>query len=207
MPIDLGALVDPAHTALITQECQQGVVGGKSSLPQLAEAAAKVGMVENIARLAQAARAAGVLVVHCIAMRRPDGRGANRNARLFTFAARSPVQLLPDTEATELLPEIGLAESDLVIPRVHGLSPFHGTELDWILRNEGIRTIVGVGVSLNVAITNLTFDAVNAAYQVVIPRDAVAGFPAEYVEAVFENTLGAVATLVTAAELLAVWGG
>ena len=51
--------------------------------------------------------------------------------------------------------------SDLVVPRLHGLSPFQGTELDSLLRNLGVRTIVGVGVSVNVAITNLAFDARN----------------------------------------------
>jgi nicotinamidase-related amidase len=103
------------------------------------------------------------------------------------------------------VPELEPAPSDLVLPRWHGLSPFQGTELDFLLRNLGVRTIVGVGVSVNVAIQNLAFDAVNASYQVVIPRDAVAGFPREYVEAVFAHTLGAVATLVESADLLAVW--
>jgi nicotinamidase-related amidase len=119
--------------------------------------------------------------------------------------ARSQNPLLPGSEAAEIVPEIPVAESDLIVPRLHGLSPFQGTELDFLLRNLGVRTIVGVGVSVNVAIQNLTFDAVNASYQVVIPRDAVAGFPAEYVEAVFKNTLGAIATLVTTDELLALW--
>ena len=40
MPVDLAALVDPAHTAVVTQELQGGVVGAESALPQLAEAAA-----------------------------------------------------------------------------------------------------------------------------------------------------------------------
>ena len=66
---------------------------------------------------------------------------------------------------------------------------------------------MGVGVSVNVAIQNLAFDAVNSGYQVVIPRDAVAGFPAEYVEAVFQHTLGSISTLVSTAELLEVWDG
>lgn len=39
----------------------------------------------------------------------------------------------------------------------------------------------------------------------VIPRDAVAGFPRGYVELVFAHTLGAVATLVTSEERLAAW--
>jgi nicotinamidase-related amidase len=78
--------------------------------------------------------------------------------------------------------------------------------MDFVLRNLGVTTIVGVGVSVNVAITNLTFDAVNAGYQMVIPRDAVAGFPAEYVEMVFQHTLGAVATLTDTETVAKTWG-
>ena len=36
MPLDLAKLVDPAHTALVTQECQRGVIGDLSQLPELA---------------------------------------------------------------------------------------------------------------------------------------------------------------------------
>ena len=119
--------------------------------------------------------------------------------------ARAEPKLLPGSEAAALVPEIGAAPEDLVLPRLHGLSPFQGTELDWILRNEGITTIVGVGVSVNVAIQNFAFDAVNASYQMVIPTDAVAGFPDAYVEMVFAHTLGAIATLTTSEALIASW--
>ena len=206
MALDLNELVAPAHTALVIQECQRGVVGDLSSLPDLATAA-QGGMLGNVAKLVEAARGAGAAVIHCTAERRPDGLGANANARLFQYMAKSKTPLHPGSAAAEIVPEIRVADTDLVLSRLHGLSPFQGTELDSILRNRGVRTLVGVGVSVNVAIQNLSFDAVNAAYQVVIPRDAVAGFPAEYVEAVFENTLGAVATLVTSSQLLAAWGG
>jgi nicotinamidase-related amidase len=116
--------------------------------------------------------------------------------------AKAEPKLLPARRATELVPEVKATGSDLVLPRLHGLSPFQGTELDAILRNLRVTTIVAVGVSVNVAIQNFAFDAVNASYQMVIPRDAVAGFPAEYVEAVFTHTLGAVATLCTTSDLL-----
>ncbi len=206
MALDLAELVVPAHTALVTQECQRAVMGDLSALPELA-AAAKGEVVTNIARLVEAARPAGVRVIHCTALRRADGLGANANARLFQYMARAESPLLPGSAAAELIPEIHVDESDLVLPRLHGLSPFQGTELDFVLRNAGVRTIVGVGVSVNVAVQNLAFDAVNASYQVVIPRDAVAGFPPEYVEAVFQHTLGAISTLVSTAQLLEVWGG
>jgi nicotinamidase-related amidase len=203
MAIDLKELVSPAHTALVTQECQRGVMGDLSALPELARCAAEI--VPNLGRLAGAARAAGVPVIHCTAERREDGRGANTNARIFAYMARAETVLLPGSPAAALIPELGPEASDLVLPRLHGLSPFQGTELDFILRNLGVTTIVGVGVSVNVAIQNLAFDAVNASYQVVIPRDAVAGFPAEYTEAVFQHTLGAVATLVASEDLLSLW--
>jgi hypothetical protein len=40
MPLDLQALLSPAHTALVTQECQEGVIGKGSALPGLAEGVA-----------------------------------------------------------------------------------------------------------------------------------------------------------------------
>jgi nicotinamidase-related amidase len=203
MPLDLRALVDPAHTALVTQEIQRGVMGDLSALPELAAEARPA--VPNMARLVRAARKAGLPVVHCTAERRADGLGANRNARIFLYMARAETKLLPGSPAAEVVPEVGVEPSDLVLARIHGLSPFQGTELDFVLRNLGVRTIVGVGVSVNVAIQNLAFDAVNSGYQVVIPRDAVAGFPRDYVEMVFAHTLGAVATLVTTEEIARVW--
>lgn len=203
MPLDLDALVHPDHTALITQECQRGVMGDLSALPELARAAAPA--IPVMARLVRAAREASVPVIHCTALRRPDGLGANRNARIFQYMARAEVKLHPGSPAAELVPEIEVEDRDLVLPRFHGLSPFQGTELDFILRNLGVTTLVGVGVSVNVAIQNLAFDAVNASYQVVIPTDAVAGFPASHVESVFAHTLGAVATLCRAEDLLRAW--
>jgi len=202
----LRELVDPAHTALVTQEIQQGVVGAGSALPELAAAVARVDLLGHVAKLLTAARAADVRIVHCTAERRADGFGANRNARLFRYVARSAPPLLQGSGAAALVPEIGARPDEPVLARLHGLSPFHGTELDFVLRNEGVTTLVGVGVSVNVAIQNLAFDAVNAGYQMVIPTDAVAGFPADYVEMVFAHTLGAIATLTTTEELVAVWG-
>jgi biuret amidohydrolase len=203
MPLDLASLLAPAHTALITQEIQRGVIGDLSALPELAKEGQRV--VPNIARLCAAARARGVRVIHCTAIRRGDGLGANRNARIFQYMAKAEPKLIPGSAAAEIVPEVAVAEGDLVLARIHGLSPFQGTELDFVLRNEGIRTIVGVGVSLNVAITNLAFDAVNSGYQVVLPTDAVAGTPREYAEQMLQHTLRNVTTLATTAGVLAAW--
>lgn len=200
---DLAELVAPGHTAVITQECQGAVVGAEAGLPALAEEARRRAL-PAIGTLLPVARAAGVNVVHCLVWRRPDGLGSNHNAKLFALGRRG-VSVTPGSAGAALLPEFGPEPSDLVLGRQHGLGPMGGTDLDAVLRNLGVRTIVAVGVSLNVAIPNLVMDAVNAAYDVVVPRDAVAGVPAEYGEAIIENTLSMIATLTTTEELLTAW--
>ena len=204
---DLAQLVEPGRTAVITSEVQGGVLGGPSTLPVLAEAAAEVGLVPNIVRLVRAARAAGVQVIHCTAYRRADAKGANRNARLFRGVQKQPEGLLPGTPLSEVLPELGPEPEDLVLTRTHGLDPMTGTDLDPVLRNLGVTTVIVSGVSLNVAITNLVFDAVNHAYDVVVPRDAVVGIPREYGEMVLEHTLAYLATVTTTDDLIGAWQG
>jgi nicotinamidase-related amidase len=206
MALDLDVLLDPARTAIVTSEVQNGVVGEPSALPALAEAAQRE-MVPNLARLLPVARAAGVQVVHCTAYRRADGRGASANARLFMGVRRSPVPLLPGTPAVEVVPELGPEPDDLVLTRTHGLSPMAGTDLDPVLRNLGVRTVVVTGVSVNVAVTNLVMDAVNRGYDVVLPRDAVCGIPQEYADAVIDQTLSLLATVVATDDLIARWRG
>ncbi|MEU9674659.1 MULTISPECIES: cysteine hydrolase [Streptomyces] len=193
----LTALLDPATTVLLTVECQQGVVGPDSALPELAAAARSSGALANIARLVAAAHESGVQVMHAVAESRPDGRGGNRNARLFHAAARLPVQQHTGSTAVRVAPPIEVADEDLVVRRLHGLSPLAGTDVDPLLRNLGCRTLVVTGVSANIAIPNAVFDAVNLGYTAVVPADAIAGVPAEYTPAMVRNTLALVATVTT----------
>ncbi|MHA3022838.1 isochorismatase family protein [Mycobacterium sp. BMJ-28] len=190
-------------TAVITQELQGAVVGPNAGLAVLAEEARRVAL-PNIARLLPAARAAGHHVVHCLVQRRPDGLGSNHNARLFAAGKRS-VDIAPGSAGATLLTEFGPEPTDLVLTRWHGVGPMGGTDLDAVLRNLGVTTVVAVGVSLNIAIPSLVMDAVNAGYRVVLPRDAVAGIPAEYGEAVIDNSLALLATVTTTAELIRDW--
>lgn len=202
MRVPFGDLIAPEHTAVVTQECQGAIVGPDAGLGALA-AEARREALPNIARLLPAARIAGVSVVHCVVQRRPDGRGANHNAKIFAVGAG--VDISPGSPGTQLMPELTTAATDLVLHRWHGIGPMGGTDLDSVLRNLGVTTIVAVGVSVNLAITNLVMDAVNAAYRVVIPRDAVAGIPADYATAVIDNTLSLLATVTTTDEVLAQW--
>jgi nicotinamidase-related amidase len=199
----LAELAAPEHTAIVTQECQGAVIGPNAGLAALAEEARRVAL-PNITRLLPAARAAGVRVVHCLVQRRPDGLGSNHNAKIFAIG-RGEVDIAPGTSGAAVLPELGPEPTDLVLSRWHGVGPMGGTDLDAVLRNLEVSTIVVVGVSLNIAIPNVVMDAVNAAYRVILPKDAVAGIPAEYGAAMIANTLSLLATITTTDDLLQLW--
>jgi nicotinamidase-related amidase len=205
MALDLAALLKPERCALLMMECQEGVIGGEGRFSALADAVARHGTVSQIARLLRAARAAGVPVFHLTTSRRADGRGAIANCVILA-AGKKAEPMVPGSRRHAVVAELAPMASDFLVDRQHGLTPFHGTELDQLLRNLGVQTVVATGVSVNVGLTGLTIEAVNCGYQVVIPRQAVAGTPDEYVEAVLANSLRLLATITSVEEVRSAWG-
>jgi nicotinamidase-related amidase len=214
VPVRLEDLLAPSPdaqrrpaVAVLTMELQRGVMGDLASFPDLARAAADKGVVEHTARLLQAARRVGVPVVHCTAEFREDRAGTVVNSPLHSATLRRPDHMVSGTPATEVVPELEAAPSDLWSWRTHGVSPFTGTSLDTLLRNLGVRVVVATGVSVNVAITGLCIEAVGLGYQVVLPRDAVAGVPAAYADAVIDNSLALLGLVTTVDEVIAALPG
>jgi nicotinamidase-related amidase len=206
VPVDLKALLEPSRAALLMMECQEGIVGERAALGALGNAVRRHGTIGHVARVLHAARTAKSPVFHCTMGRREDGGGAVVNCRLLAATKKSPGPgLLPGSPQWAPVKELAPVATDYVLTRFHGISPFHGTELDQLLRNLGIRTVVATGVSVNVGVLAMTIEAVNAGYQVVIPREAVAGTPDEYVGAVLDNTLRLLATIAPVDDVLAAW--
>ncbi|MGB7050488.1 MAG: cysteine hydrolase [Acidimicrobiales bacterium] len=205
MPVDLTQLAAPERCAVLTMEVQRGVIGDLSSFPELAAAAEAAGVVPATGRLLDSARSAGARIVHCTAEFRADRAGTAVNCRLVAAALRNPGHLLAGTPSTELVPPLTVEPGDLVSARLHGVSPFTGTDLDTWLRNIGVGTVVATGVSVNLGILGLAIEAVNLGYQVVVVRDAVAGLPPDYAAAILAHTLPMISTLVTVDELLEIW--
>ena len=187
-------------------ELQRGVCGDLAALPDLRDAVAAIDLPRRAGRICAAARAAGATVVHCTAAFRPDRRGSVSNARILVAAAeRNGDRLDRGQPGTELIPELSAEPGDLVVARSLGLTPFASTELDQVLRNCGIRTVVAVGNSINIGILGLVLVAVDLGYHVVVPRDAVVGIPVEYGNSVLDNTISLLATITTTDELIATW--
>ena len=205
MAIDLRELLAPATTAVLTMELQRGVVGDRAAIRPLADEVAARHVVDQAATVVDAARRAGAGVVHCVAEFRTDRAGSNDNAPLLHVLAAGEPNLIVGTDSVDLVPEVGPAPSDLVARRRHGLTPFPGTDLDQMLRNLGVCTIVATGVSVNIGIAGLVMVGVDLGYRCAVVTDAVAGVPRDYADAMLQHTLAPLATLVTAADVVAAW--
>ena len=206
MPLDLPTLLEPTHTAIVMMELQRGVIGDLAMIPDLADEVRATGVLARVRALCDAARANGARVVHCTAEFRADRAGSKANAPMLRGAAGTDPHLVTGTPSAEVVPEIGVVDTDLVVPRYHGMSPFTGTQLDQLLRNCGVTTVIAAGVSLNIGIVGMTIEAVGLGYHVVLPTDAVAGVPREYGEQVIRHTLAPLTARLTTAQILEVWG-
>jgi nicotinamidase-related amidase len=199
MPVDLRGIVAPAHTAVLVIECQEGVLGEDSPVPDLARSVREGTLLPTLSRFLASARAVGARVYHCTVE-----PGASDSLSNSPLGARTRGR---GGVAGAILPDLGPAPQDVVAPRDHGLTVFHETGLDALLRSAGIRTVVVTGVSINIAITGAAIEAVNRGYTVVIPTDCVAGFPPAFASDALRYSLRNLAYLSTAEQIRAVWDG
>lgn len=198
-------LASKGRAAILTMELQRGVVGDLASIRPLADVVDAAGLPKRVAELLAVGRAAGIPVIHCRAAFRRDRAGTTLNIPLVNRLLADPDYMEIGSEAVEVLPELGPAPSDLDSVRLHGMSPFHGTDLDPKLRSLGVETVVVTGVSLNVGIPGTVIEALNHGYHVVLVTDCVTGYPPEYADMVLANSLARITTQTTAAELAALW--
>ena len=183
------------------------MIGDRVADNTLKQAVDAKGIIPAAQRLVIAARAAGVRVVHATITMRADRAALTINNAMMAMSVKNPNQVLEGSEYGELIPELGPEPQDIVCNRIHGLTPFTGTELDPILRNIGTRTIIPVGVSVNEALLGTCLTAADLGYQIALPVDAIAGVPADYADAVVLNTLALIARRTTVDDVIAAWSG
>jgi nicotinamidase-related amidase len=192
---------NPETTAVVCVECQNGVLGAESVLPALASDSAD--LVGNVRRLLDAAREFGARVVHATYEGSLGGQPTG-TARLWRALGPATAHWKPGSAETSVVPEL-LGPNDLVLPRHHGLFPTLDSELLPVLKGLGVTTVVLTGVSLNLAITHTAGHTTQAGFELVVPRDAVGGTPAEYAEQVLDNTIAVLGRLTTVDKLIGEW--
>jgi ureidoacrylate peracid hydrolase len=113
-------------------------------------------------RLAEAARAAGVLIVWI--------RPGHLDASDGLFRKRI-VHAIDGTWGAELHPGLGVADGERVLSK-RRYSAFFQTDLDLYLREHDIAKVVVTGVALNICVRSTVHDAFYNGYQVVVVPDA-----------------------------------
>ncbi|KQP03593.1 cysteine hydrolase family protein [Pseudorhodoferax sp. Leaf265] len=179
-PADFADYLDPATTAVISIDMHRGHLEDSPDCPCPAPRARDV--VAPIDAFHRAARALAVPIVHVKSVLRPGG--ADDLAGIPAAWRRTfPLHVgpIPNADAhaiegsrwtewvTEVLPQ------DLRVENKRRLSAFYPTDLDFLLRNQRITTVVLDGGFTDCCVLNTAFDANNHNYRVVVLRDLVRG--------------------------------
>ncbi len=184
----LGSLpqkVAPAHTALLVIDMQNdfcakgGLVdrGGR-------DVSAVQEMAKNLPALIAAAREAGVLVVFVRSLYSTEGNRYLSDVWLEQAARKQGggYTLTPvcgaDSWEGDYYEDVRPASGDIVVTK-HRYNAFHGTDLDQILRSNGVRSIVVTGVSTNVCVETTARDGFIRDYYTILVGDGTAAYSAE----------------------------
>lgn len=87
----------------------------------------------------------------------------------------------------EVMPDLEPAETDFYVNTKRRYSAFYGTDLELLLKNMNIETVVLTGVLTEICVLCSAFEAFNRDYKVVVVRDCTAGRDPEIETAVLER--------------------
>lgn len=177
--------IDPAHAALLFVDVQNYTArpdGGEYAKMDAAERDAGYGWffhamretaVPNMQRLQRTCRRAGIEVMYTVieALTR-DGRDLSLDYRisgLFVPRGAWDAQVLDDIAPTG---------DEIVLPKTSS-SVFISTNIDYVLRNLGVRSLIIAGVLTDQCIDSAVRDACDLGYLVTVPTDACATLSAE----------------------------
>jgi gluconolactonase len=199
--------LDPGRTALIIQDMQNDVIieGGAFADSGAPEHAKQQNAVENVRRLAEACRAAGVPVIHVWYIVEPGAAGLKQNAPLFEGVKESNALVRGSWGAA---PADGLEpqDGDHIVEKMR-MNGFFQTRLDVLLRGLGADTLLITGAWTNMSIEHTARHGADAGYEVVVASDGTATTGDEWQHAALNYAMTNVAKVATCAEIKSGLGG
>jgi nicotinamidase-related amidase len=125
-------------------------------------------VIPNVARLADGFRQLGAPVIYtrCVSLR---GDGSDQTWRHRSFGLACTL----DSKDAQILDEVAPQEGDIVLNKT-GSSVFNSTNVEHLLRNMGITTLVVAGIFTNSCVEGTTRDAGDLDFRVLLAEDASA---------------------------------
>lgn len=123
-------------------------------------------IVPATAQLLDAARNAGVPVIFC---NDAHIKGIDRELKLWGDHA------IAGTPGAEVIPELKLSDKDYVVPK-RRYSGFFQTDLDILLKELGVNTVIMTGLHTHMCVRHTSADAYCLGYDVVVAKEATDSF-------------------------------
>ncbi|MDW5592815.1 isochorismatase family cysteine hydrolase [Conexibacter stalactiti] len=180
---------EPTRTALVVIDMQRDFLepGGFGELlgNDVSELAR---VVAPLRALLDAARDAGLLVVHTREGHRPDLSDAPpsklaRGGGELTIGSHGPKGriLIRGEEGHDIVPELAPLPGEVVLDKP-GKGAFHATDLELLLRNRGIERLIVTGVTTEVCVHTTVREANDRGYECLVPGDCVGSYFPEFHE-------------------------
>ncbi len=131
-------------------------------------------LVPIVNKLAAACREAGVMVIHTRHVTRPDGSNLGTMGEFFESVRDGYIM---DGRATsEMHPGIDIGPNDIILKKPR-YGSFTGTDLDLVLRSNGIDTVIISGICTNICCETTAREAGMRDYHVFFMEDGTETFP------------------------------
>ena len=125
--------------------------------------------IEPLGRLLEAARSHGVPVIFS-----NDAHVSDVDHEFKVWGEHA----VAGTPGADVIAELEPKEGDYQVPK-RRYSGFYGTDLEMLLRELGVDTLVLTGLHTNICVRHTAADAFYRGYRVIVPTDAVEAFTAE----------------------------
>ncbi len=163
--------LDPRRCALIIQDMQNDVIseGGAFAASGAPAHARSQRVVDNARRLAAAARARGVVVIHVWFIVEAGAPGLTLNAPLFEGVVDTKAMVRGGWGAQPvagLEPEPG----DFIVEKMR-MSAWEGTKLETILKSAGRDMIINTGAWTNMSVEHTARTGADKGYFMIVPED------------------------------------
>jgi gluconolactonase len=198
--------IDPKSAAMIIQDLQNDVIieGGAFADSGAPAHAKSQNVVENVVALANAARTAGVPVIHVWYIVEQGAPGLKQNAPLFQ-GVRDANALVRGTWGAAPVDGLEPQDGDHVIEKMR-MNGFYETRLDILLRGLGVDTLIITGAWTNMSIEHTARHAADAGYRAVVASDGTSTVDDEWQHAALEYAMTNVAAVGTCDEIATALG-
>lgn len=202
---------DPKSTALIVIDMQRDfvepggfgeVLGNDVSLVRRA--------IEPCRLVLEAARKAGLLIIHTREGHRPDmtdcpAAKKTRGGKTF-IGENGPMGriLIRGEKGHDIIPEVYPKVGEPILDKP-GKDAFYSTDLELMLRTRGIKSVFICGVTTEVCVQSTAREANDRGFEVLIPEDACASYFPEFHKAAIDmmKAQGAIVAWVATAKQVA----